>query len=405
MLAIVLSLLSWSAPAWAQVSSATLTWAEVAAAVSAANPELAIARSRAAVMAARVPQAWTPDAPTLEFERMYAPADRSPVDAEERSWVVRQQFAAPPVLYWRKQAASRAARAEEQRALAKRNELSARGRAAFAMLRLSWVERDVLDESIGILRRAARVAESKVAGGKASQTDALKAQTELSRMLGMRESAERGVAAAEAELCALMGRVPKPLPRPAQATTQPPPSFAALEADAAGRPELRAAGLETERAEASVSAARADRLPMLMAGYRRRSAPMTGRTHDAMLGLSVPLWFWRPAAMVKEAEAERRMAASEAEGLRLETAALVRSSYERLLGALRLAEVYRSAVLPQAEAALATAENAYAADRGSFLDFLDAQRTLIDLTLERERTLADAELRRAELSRAVGKEL
>jgi outer membrane protein TolC len=263
-----------------------------------------------------------------------------------------------------------------------------------------------LDESITILRRTARVAEAKVAGGKGSQTDALRAQTELSRMLGMREAVEHFVTATEAELSALMGRVPGSLPRPAPAETQAPPELLALEQDAlSDRPELRAAVLDTDRAAAAVSAARAEWLPMMMAGYRRRSAAMTGRTHDAMLGFSVPLWFWRPAAMVKEAEAERMAAASEAEAVRLETAAMVRSSYERLSAALRLAEVYRTAVLPQAEAAMATAEKAYASDRGSFLDFLEAQRSLIDLTLEREKTLADAEAHRADLARAVGKEL
>jgi outer membrane protein TolC len=400
-------LLSLPTVAWGQASSAALTWAEVSASVEAANPELAAARERAEALRQRVPQSWTPDSPTLEFERMYGPEGRNPVTgAEERAWVLRQTLAAPPVLYWKKQTAKRAARVEQQRVRVKRNELSARARRAFALLRLSWVEREVLDESITILRRTARVAEAKVAGGKGSQTDALRAQTELSRMLGMREAVEHFVTATEAELSALMGRVPGSLPRPAPAETQAPPELLALEQDAlSDRPELRAAVLDTDRAAAAVSAARAEWLPMMMAGYRRRSAAMTGRTHDAMLGFSVPLWFWRPAAMVKEAEAERMAAASEAEAVRLETAAMVRSSYERLSAALRLAEVYRTAVLPQAEAAMATAEKAYASDRGSFLDFLEAQRSLIDLTLEREKTLADAEAHRADLARAVGKEL
>lgn len=398
-------LLSLSGPAWSQSSGTTLSWSEVAAAVEAANPELGAARAKAQALQARASRSWTPEAPTFEFERMYGPVERSPLNGEERSWVVRQQFDAPPVLYWRTRTASRAAQAEQQRVFAKQNELSARARRVFAAVRLAWVEREVLDESIAILRRAARVAEAKVAAGKASQTDALRAQTELSRMLGMREASDRGLAASEAELSALMGRAPGALPRPAQAAVEPPPPLADLEAQAAGRPELRAAVLETGRAAAAASAARAEWLPMFMAGYRRRWAPMTGRTHDAMLGFSLPLWFQRPASMVKEAEAERRMADAEARSVRLETTALVRASHVRLSAALRLAEVYRTAVLPQAEAALATAEKAYASDRGGFLDFLDAQRALIDLTLEREKALADAETLRAELARAVGKEL
>lgn len=405
MRAIVLSLLSCSAPAWSQ-SSATLSFAQVAAAVEAANPELAAARSRAEAFRAQVPQSWTPNSPVFEFERMYAPAGRSPLDGDERSWNISQELDLPPVYLLRRGAARKAAAAAVEEASAVRRMVLARARAAFAGLRLVWVERDLLDQNIEILRRVARVAEAKVAAGRAGQADALKASVELSKMQGLREFKDHEVPVAEAELSALMGREPGGLPRPEDAGwARIPPLEDLQRSAAAGRPRLKAAVLEDQRAASASALARAELLPTVMLQYRRRKAPMTGSTHDAIAGFRVPLWFWRPAAAVREADAQRSRARSEAEAVRLETKAGVASTYGHWTAAVRLAEVYRTAILPQAESALRTAEAAYQADRGGFLDLLDSQRSLLDLTLEYQKMRAEAAVHLGELEDMVGQEL
>lgn len=399
------SLLLSAGPAWSQ-SSATLTYAQVAAAVDAANPELAAARSRAAALRARIPQSWTPASPVFELERMFAPTGRSPLSADERSWNVQQELDLPPVYRYRRGAAGKAAAASAEEAAGVRRAVLARARAAFAELRLVWVERDLLDQNIEILRRVARVAEGKVAAGRAGQADALKAQVELSKMQGLREFKDHEIPVAEAELAALMGREPGALPRPETAAWPSIPPLEELQqAAAAGRPRLRAAVLESERAASASALARAEVLPTVMLKYRRRRAPMTGSTHDAMAGFRVPLWFWRPAAAIKEADAERSQARFEAEAARLETKAGVVSTYGHWTAAVRLAEVYRTAILPQAESALRTSEAAYQADRGGFLDLLDSQRSFLDLTLEYEKIRAEAAVHHGELEDMVGQEL
>ncbi|TBR16996.1 TolC family protein [bacterium] len=402
---IPLFVLASSVPAWSQ-SSATLTYAQVAAAVEAENPALAAARARAEAFRARVPQAWTPASPVFELERMYAPAGRSPLDADERSWNVQQELDLPPVYLYRRSAARHAAGAAEAEAAAVRRAVLSKARAAFAALRLVWVERDLLDQNIEILRRVARVAEAKVAAGRAGQADALKASVELSKMQGLREFKDHEIPVAEAELSALMGREPGSLPRPADAAWPHVPSLEELQRTAAaGRPALKAAALTAERAESASSLARAELLPTVMLQYRRRKAPMTGSTHDAVAGFRLPLWFWRPAAAVREADAERATARAEASAVRLETKAGVLSTYGHWTAAVRLAEVYRTTILPQSESALRTAEAAYQSDRGGFLDLLDAQRSFLENTLEFEKMRAEAHTHQGELEDMVGQEL
>jgi outer membrane protein TolC len=236
----------------------------------------------------------------------------------------------------------------------------------------------------------------------------LKAQVELTKMLNMGVTVDQDRELATAMLNALMGRsageslgIPRDLEpgRLEKAREE-------LEAVAfTRRPELRQAVLAAELSRTSLTLAKSEFLPDIMLSYRRRNDPMRGRTSDAVLGLSLPLWFWKPAAMVAEASAEKEMAEAELESARLMTAADLRTAFVRVQTAQRLAESYKTSLLPQAESALSVSEAGYQAGKSSFLDLLDAQRSLLNFKLEYYQYLADYEQRAAELERVIGEEL
>jgi outer membrane protein TolC len=142
-----------------------------------------------------------------------------------------------------------------------------------------------------------------------------------------------------------------------------------------------------------------------MLQHRQRSDPMRGRTYDAILGLSLPLWFWKPAAMVQEAKDEREMAQAELSAARFNTRADLTAAWSRARTAQRLLEAYRTTLLPQAEESLKVAESGYQSEKSGFLDLLDAQRSLLNFKLEYYQTMAEYEARMAELERIVGREL
>lgn len=373
------------------------------------NPEVAAAAQALEAAHKRPLQEATPESPRVDIERMYSPTGMAPWNgAEERSWSLTQELPFPSTLALRARAARQSAQGAEQRLKAKRLEVAAMTRSSYASLWLIQRSLDILDENIGLMRRFSRVAESKYAAGRASQSDALKAQLELTRMLNMKIELEEERVMGEADLDRVLGRSAR---TPVGRLEDPPqPSSAAVagaESSAlAGRPELRQALIEAERADTKLSLARSEYLPSLMLQYRqRRGGTMAPRTHDAVLGFTVPLWFWRQAAMVSEAKAERRMARAEADASRLDTLAVARSAAARLRAAARLTDLYGNTVLPQAEAALRVAESSYQSDKASFLDLLDAQRSYLAAMLEHHQYWAQAQQRLAELSRAVGTEL
>lgn len=391
------------------VSSGSLSLTQALDAARRGNPEIRVALKRWDAARKRIASEATPDKPRLDIERMYAPSGKTPLNgADEKAVSITQELPFPTSLYLRGSRASKAAEVSEQVYRAKVREVLAKTRASYAMLYLSIKSRGLLDENIELMRRFAKVAESKFAAGAVSESDALKAQVELTKMLNMGVAVDQEKELASAMLNAAMGRAaweslgtPRDLePGRLDKARQE------LEALAfARRPELRQAALAAELSRTSLSLAKSEFLPDIMVSYRSRKDPMRGRTSDAVLGLSIPLWFWKPAAMVAEASAEKEMAEAELEASRLMTAADLRTAFVRVQTAQRLAESYKTSLLPQAESALKVAESGYQAGRTSFLDLLDAQRSLLNFKLEYYQYLADYEQRAAELERVIGEEL
>ena len=405
--------LALAGPARAQqvpaASSSTITLAQVLDRVERENPEIAAARARWEAARKVATQAGTPDKPRLDIERMYAPADRNVLTgAAERNIAITQETPFPTTLYLRRKKADQEAQAAEQSYYAKVREMSAKAEQTYAMLFLARRSVDIFNENVDIMRRFSTVAESKYASGHSSQLDVLKAQTELTRMLNMALTADQERQTDEAMLDALLNRqADVPLGEPAD----PNPGILDLKLDQleaqalSGRPELREAALQARRAGTDLALARSEFLPDLMLQYRYRNDPTMGNSNDAILGLSIPLWFWKPAAMVSQAKAEKAMAEADLQAMRVGTSADLKTAWVRAQTTKRLAEIYTTTLLPQAQEALKVAESGYQTGSTGFLDLLDAQRSLLNYRLEYYQDLAEYEQRLAELERVVGREL
>lgn len=348
----------------------------------------------------------TPDKPMLEFERARGPVGNSALNGPEKTWSVSQQLPFPTTLFYRGRAAAR--EADAAAAMSRRAVIAASARAREAYADLYEAERSLglLDEIVELLRRFSRVAENKYAAGKGTQADAMKAQLELTRMLNEKSLAEASVEGARGRLNAAMGRdedrVIPVLAPPLSAL--PSASLVELRAIAlAENPALAAAGHESEKARAELGMKRSEWLPDISLRYRRR-AENGLRSHDASVGLSVPLWFWKQSATAAHAGYEARYAQALRDDERLSVLAGLRAAYASMQTEARLRQVYRTTVIPQAEAALRSAETAYQSDRAGFLDLLDAGRSLVNARLESVRHEADFERALAALSVTIGRE-
>lgn len=394
-LAFLLTLAQAGGLAAQTVSTSALRLQDVLTEVRQKNPDLKAAAAVSLAAKSRIKQAYILKDPVLEFERMYTPSGKSFLnDAGEKNIAVSQEIDNPYKLLLRKNIAKDEHSFYSSLYEVKEREVTAKTKAVFYEYYMASNAERIYNETVDILRGFSKIAEAKYSVGKASQSDAIKAQVELSRTLNMLETVKQEKETAAAMLNALIDRdTLAPLPPPEELEPSLPGAvYEELRAAAlASNPGLKAYAIKAGQAERRLSLSKAEYLPDFMLLYRKRKAPGSGmnNTYDVSLGLTVPLWFHKQKAMVDEAGAEKEMAQAEYRAARNELTSDLREADIKARSSLRLLDLYRGSVIPQAEQALKIARSGYQAEKTDFMDLLDAQRTLLDFRMDYYRYVVD----------------
>ncbi len=282
--------------------------------------------------------------------------------------------------------ASRVARAqsEVQRARATDVRWDVRARAAMAYYEIAMLDRSlvVAAETQRLVRNLAETSRSMYGVGAGQQADVLRAQVEIGRMdeevVRMRVERESAVA----RLNALLDR---DATTPVGATAFPvfpeslPPLPTMIEEAQASRPMVTAGEAEVRAATLSVRLARREIWPDLQVGVQYGQRPMddgTERMASLMLGVNLPVFARsRQFAMRREAEAMHRMATADLAEMRADTRGRVGQLYAAVERSRRLLTLYRMTIIPQSDAATASAMSAYRVGGIDFMTLLDNQMT------------------------------
>ena len=374
--------------------------------VERANPRIAAANALTAAARARAPGARRPPDPQLQLGFMnYTLPGLAPMPLLGMSQLQLMQMLP---LGGKLRSAGRAADAQASATGERAREVAweARGAAAMAFYDLYATESrlDVARETLRLLQDVERTAQAMYRVGDGRQADVLRAQVEIARMTEdtLRMRAMR--ATMVAKLNALLDRAAELEPGRATLPLFPDtlPPRATLDSLAAGeRPMVRAGLAEVRAAEASQQGARREIWPDLQVGvqYAQRGGQMgTERMGSLMLGASVPVFARdRQLRMREEAAAMTRMAQADLAAMRAETRGRMGEAYASLMRARSLAHLYRTTVLPQAEAAAASALAAYRVGGVDFMTLLDDRMTVNEYrqalhTLEADEGKAWAEL-------------
>ena len=289
-----------------------------------------------------------------------------------------------------------------------------RAQTAMAFYDLYATDRglDVARETLRLLQDIAKTAEAMYRVGEGRQTDVLRANVEIAkmaedtlRMQAMRESMV-------AKLNALLDRdatiaVGTPaLPRFPDTV----PARRLLDSVAFGeRPMIRAGLDDVSAADASARLARKEIIPDIVVGvqYGQRGGEMgTERMGSLMLGASLPVFARdRQFKMREEAAAMKQMALADLASMRAETRGKIGEAYAALTRARNLAQLYRTTVLPQAEATVKSALSAYRVGSVDFMTLLDDRMTVNKYRQELYVLDADQGKAWAELEMLTGREL
>jgi len=380
------------------VASDTLTLSAMLAELAARSPQVRAARAGARAAAARIgPARRLPD-PQLQFATMNR--DLPGFELNDPLGMNQVQVMQMLPLGGKLDLAARSARADSAAAVYRVADAWWNQRTAAVTLFIEVWRADasiaVMEETITLLKHLASTTEAMYRVGEGRQADVLRAQVELARMQEeiLRMSTMRTSWAAR--LNALLDRpADEPIPSlvlPDLAADLPAPD-SLLDHASLERPLLVAGEYDVVAAQAAEKRASKELWPDLQLGaiYGQRSMDDgTERMLSLMVGASVPIWAGsRQKQMKLEAIAMREMAEADLSAMRAETRGMLAETLAEVGRARRLRSLYRSTILPQAEATVVSALTSYRAGAVDFMTVLDNQMTVNRYRLDALALVAD----------------
>jgi cobalt-zinc-cadmium efflux system outer membrane protein len=284
-----------------------------------------------------------------------------------------------------------------------------------AWYRIYYIDKsiDIVDRNIGILDDFITLAETRYSVNQGTQTDVFNAQVERSRLLDMRITLEQQRKTAQANLNTLVYR-------PAETPVGKIPDFEIEPIRLSGkelretayenRPQIKSLTALIGKGEADLKLADKEFYPDfdVFAEYMQRN-PIMGVDGSDMysVGVSVNLPVQRAKrhAAVAESDSEIRMAREKLNSLKNSIDFGVSDLLAQLEKRRKLAELYKTGIIPQADQALESATINYRVNKVDFLTLLNSQMVLFNYQRLYYDSLADYQVKRAELEALVGKEL
>ena len=378
------------------------------------SPRIAAARALTDAARARAPVARRPPDPQVQFGFMnYTLPGLRPMDVLGMQQLqVMQMLPLPGKLRLAGRVADASANAQAERA--RDVDWEVRSKAAMAFYDLYVTDRSLgIDrETLRLLQDILRTTESMYRVGEGRQADVLRAQVEIARMVQdtIRMTTMRSAMAA---------RLNAIIDLPAQAMIETPllPAFpdsmpgldGVIRAAVADRPMVRAGERDLEAATAQTRLARREIWPDPTIGLQygqRRGMDGTERMGSLMIGATLPVFARsRQLRMRDEAAAMQQMSRADLMAMRAETQAAVAEAYSNLTRARNLATLYRTTLLPQAEAAITSAFAAYRTGAVDFMTLLDSRMSLNRYRKELVELEADEGKAWADLEMLLGREL
>jgi len=258
-------------------------------------------------------------------------------------------------------------------------------------------------ETLSLTQRVTDITGKRVIAGKISPVEETKARVAEAQVKVELSQAQGDLRVSRQKLSSLWGNATPRFERVDGAVVDLPeaPSVAALDRRVLASPSLRRTEVELQRRVALTRVEQTKRTPDPTISLGVKRAPES--TNQILFGVSVPLPFFDSnQGNLLEALRREDKARDEIVANRLRLQSEVLQARERLLIARTEVDTFRSEVLPGALSAYEATGKGFDAGKFSFLETLDAQRTLIQARTQYLRALADTHRAATEIGRLLG---
>ena len=382
------------------------------------NPEIRAALREREAAAQRVSPAEALDDPVLEAGVINAPLASSPFNREDMTMKMiglSQRLPFPGKRGLRGAIAARDAESISHGYQETVNRVIRDLKIAYFDLGLTLERIRLIEKNKLIVEDLLHLAVDHYQAGMGSQADALKAQTQVSRIVDELLKLARERPVIEAELVRTLGRganAAMPVPEPPQLQAEHLDLESLRDIALAQRPQLLALQSMVEGNKKTLELARKNYYPDfdLRLAYGQRDNMLDGSRRPDMVTLTVAvnLPVWREnklAPRVAEAAARWDQAQSMFEAQRNEVAASLRQQTAIAEQSLKSAHLYQTTILPQARLTVESALSAYRVNRVDFLTLLDSQMTVFNYEISLATATTSYNKALAEIDLLTGKSL
>jgi outer membrane protein TolC len=380
------------------------------------NPEIRAGFERWQASVQRISRARRLPEPTIGFG-YFVQSVETRVGPQQARISLQQAFPWPTRLTAGADAASTQARAMQRRFEAQSLTVAQRVATAYWNLWQVRTTRAIYREHLEVIRSLSESVRARMSTGAAMLADLQQIDLAAARIENSIRGMDEAERAAEAQLRAAVGVTSEfslTTPQGPGRANLPVESSEELASLVRAHPMVESLGLLAEASDATARAEGAERYPSFTVSAdwiitgEAAMPDVEGSGRDAVIvgaGIRVPLWQGSYGDSVAAAEADSRAQRAEQRALLDRKEAELATTLANLRDAARRVDLYRMTLVPQAETAYESVLGAYTVGRGTVAQALLAQRDLLELRVELERTRADHARAWARLEDLVGREL
>ncbi|MBP7049497.1 MAG: TolC family protein [Phycisphaerae bacterium] len=373
------------------------------------NPGLKAAFEEWKAALAQIPQAKALPDPQFTYGYFI-----EKIDTRQQAGIM-QEFPWFGKIEARTDAATAAVKAAQRRYEAARLELFSQVKSVFYEYAYLAAAVRIAGENVELMRHFEEVARTKYITSTATHPDIIRAQIQVAELQDQLVALERLRDPTVGRINAVLNRrTQAPLPWPEAGPMQE------VQVDRArlvailreSNPQLQAAGFDMERLGKEVDLAKRNFYPDIGIGVEwmdmDSDAMADSIKNDEVVvgvGLNLPIWRRSYRAAEQQARAAARRARYEREQLENDLVARAERALYEFDDSGRRLRLYETVLVPKAQELVGASEAAYTAGTVDFLSLIDAQQTLLQYQLQRERVRADRQQRLAELEVLAGTEL
>ncbi|MBI3358265.1 MAG: TolC family protein [Nitrospirae bacterium] len=379
------------------------------------NPALTALRLHQETVKEEISQSTFLDDPQLTLTQWGIPRDLN-IGRSDQTWLgIEQSFPYPGKRLLKRKIATNDWEIAQQEYQAKRLEVTAEIESAYYNLLLIDKTIDLHQEHQSILNEFVEIAEKKYAVGQATQQDLLKAEVELAKLHNGRLTLGQDRIVTRAKINALLNRPDStPIGRPEQLAYRPLPFlYDTLTQEALNNQNnLKSARFRVEKSEAMKTLTKKATLPDFTIGLsywnvHGGTSPASDENQWMAMGKMNLPWVFGEKYNAKNriAALEEDTAKAEYNALKNETLSQIKTIFTKIKTDEQLMDSYENNLIPLAKQSLAAAQIGYQSGKTDFLNFIDSQRTLLDLQMEYYMQLTDYWQQVAMLSPLIGNEI